>query len=282
MTAVVTDEHEAAAADVAGLRVDDGEGEADGHGCVDGVAALLEDLDAGVGGVVVDGDDHGVAGASGGEAGLLGRSDDGCGKEGGSCGGLTEAKVQGLSPWKDGLDEDTGVCGGDLSRDVVRVSGGGSRRPSLCGSLGFRDRLPAMNEVGESPLRRLRAMTVAGAVLMAIAGLVLSSPGASPTCPGGHRHELRHLRTRDGIFRCCGGCTCRLDRDVESPGPAEVGSGAGALDGNGDRVATTLGGLASVGGASLDGVAGVCRRPRIEEVGTWGIPMSIVMFTFAD
>ena len=44
---------------------DDGEGEAYGYGCVDGVAAVLEDFDAGVGGVVVDADDHGVAGAHG-------------------------------------------------------------------------------------------------------------------------------------------------------------------------------------------------------------------------
>ena len=60
---VVADEHEAASAEVAGEGVDDGEGEADGYGCVDGVAALLEDFDAGVGGVVLDGDDHGVLGA---------------------------------------------------------------------------------------------------------------------------------------------------------------------------------------------------------------------------
>ena len=61
----VADEHEAAAADVAGCGIDDGEGEAYGYGCVDGVAALLEDFDAGVGGVVLDGDDHGVLGADG-------------------------------------------------------------------------------------------------------------------------------------------------------------------------------------------------------------------------
>ena len=57
-----TDEHEAASAQVAGYRVGDGQGEADGYGCVDGVAAFLEDLEAGVGGVVLDGDDHGVFG----------------------------------------------------------------------------------------------------------------------------------------------------------------------------------------------------------------------------
>ncbi len=63
---LVADEHEAAAADVSGKRVDDGEGEAYGYGCVDGVAALLEDGDAGVGGVVLDGDYHGVLGTGGG------------------------------------------------------------------------------------------------------------------------------------------------------------------------------------------------------------------------
>ena len=60
---VVADEHEAAAAEVSSCGVDDGEGKADGDGCVDGVAALLQDGKAGVGGVVVDGDDHGVFGA---------------------------------------------------------------------------------------------------------------------------------------------------------------------------------------------------------------------------
>ncbi len=43
---LVADEHEAAAADVAGRGIDDGEGEANGDGGVDGVAALLEDLDS--------------------------------------------------------------------------------------------------------------------------------------------------------------------------------------------------------------------------------------------
>ena len=43
--------------------IDDGEGEAYGYGCVDGVAALFEDFDAGVGGVVLDGDDHRVLSA---------------------------------------------------------------------------------------------------------------------------------------------------------------------------------------------------------------------------
>ena len=40
------DEHEAAAADVAGGGVGDGEGEADGDGGVDGIAAGVENLDA--------------------------------------------------------------------------------------------------------------------------------------------------------------------------------------------------------------------------------------------
>ena len=36
-----------------------------GDGGVDGVAAFAEDFNAGVGGVVVDGDDHGVLGGDG-------------------------------------------------------------------------------------------------------------------------------------------------------------------------------------------------------------------------
>lgn len=85
---LVADEHEAAAADVARCRVDDGEGEADGHGCIDGIAALLEDGDAGVGGVVVDADDHGVPGAGGllGSRGLgveRGGDERGCDEQGG-------------------------------------------------------------------------------------------------------------------------------------------------------------------------------------------------------
>ena len=57
---VHADEHEAAAAEVAGLGKDDGEGEPDGDGRVDRIAAGLQDFDAGVGGVVVDADHHGV------------------------------------------------------------------------------------------------------------------------------------------------------------------------------------------------------------------------------
>ncbi len=62
---LVADEHKATAADIAREGVNDRESKADGHGCVDGVASLLEDLDAGVGGVVMDGDDYGVLGADG-------------------------------------------------------------------------------------------------------------------------------------------------------------------------------------------------------------------------
>ena len=61
----VADEHKSASADVAGRGIDDGKSEAYGYGCVDCVATLLEDFDAGVGGVVLDGDDHGVLGADG-------------------------------------------------------------------------------------------------------------------------------------------------------------------------------------------------------------------------
>ncbi len=62
---VLVDEHESATAEIAGEGIDDGEGKADGDGGIDGVAAFLQDLDAGVGGEVVDGDDHGVRGAHG-------------------------------------------------------------------------------------------------------------------------------------------------------------------------------------------------------------------------
>jgi hypothetical protein len=71
------DEHESSAADVASLGMDDGEGEAYGYGGVDGVASLLEDGEASVGGVVVDGDDHRVPGADG----LVGLGGEGRGSE---------------------------------------------------------------------------------------------------------------------------------------------------------------------------------------------------------
>jgi hypothetical protein len=59
---VLVDEHESAAAKIAGEGVHHGESETDGDRGVDGVAAGLENLDTGVGGEVVHGDDHGVRG----------------------------------------------------------------------------------------------------------------------------------------------------------------------------------------------------------------------------
>ncbi len=58
--------HEAAAAEIAGGGVDDGEGVADGDGGVDGVAALGEHVEAGFGGERLGGDHHGVAAGDGG------------------------------------------------------------------------------------------------------------------------------------------------------------------------------------------------------------------------
>ena len=77
---VHADEHEASAADVSGLGKDDGEGESYRDGCVDCIAAGFEDFDSGVGGVVVDADDHGVLGGRG------RRADDGVGIGHGSLG----------------------------------------------------------------------------------------------------------------------------------------------------------------------------------------------------
>ena len=72
---VDAEEHEATAAEVASLRVSDGEGEGGGDGGVYGVAALAENGEAGVGGVVLDGDDHGVLGLDGEVGGIVvGRS----------------------------------------------------------------------------------------------------------------------------------------------------------------------------------------------------------------
>ena len=59
-TGVLVDEHESSAAEVAGERVDHGESEADGDRGVDGVAAGLQNSNAGVSGEVMHGDDHGV------------------------------------------------------------------------------------------------------------------------------------------------------------------------------------------------------------------------------
>ncbi len=59
-------EHEAAAADISGDRVHDGEREAGGDRRIDRIAALLQDGDAGVRGVVMHADHHGVIGGGGG------------------------------------------------------------------------------------------------------------------------------------------------------------------------------------------------------------------------
>ena len=56
---------EAAAAQIAGEGMDDGEGKAGGHGRIHGVAAFAQDLHAGVGGKVVHADHHAVARANG-------------------------------------------------------------------------------------------------------------------------------------------------------------------------------------------------------------------------
>ena len=56
------DEHEAATAEVSGLREDDGQRESYGHRRVHRIAAGFEDFDAGVRCVVVDADHHGVPG----------------------------------------------------------------------------------------------------------------------------------------------------------------------------------------------------------------------------
>jgi len=53
--------HEAAAAEVTGLRVGNGEHEGDGDGRVDGIAAGPQDLDTDLGGEAVDGGDHRLA-----------------------------------------------------------------------------------------------------------------------------------------------------------------------------------------------------------------------------
>ncbi len=56
-----TQQQKAAAAQVAGHRVHDGQGKAGGHGGVHGVATLAQHLKAGVGGQVVDADHHPTA-----------------------------------------------------------------------------------------------------------------------------------------------------------------------------------------------------------------------------
>jgi hypothetical protein len=69
---LVADEHEAAAADVSGCGIDDGEGEAYGYGGIYCVAALFQDGYSGAGGVVVDAYDHRVGSAGRLEVRLLG------------------------------------------------------------------------------------------------------------------------------------------------------------------------------------------------------------------
>ena len=59
-------EHESAAADISRDRVHDGEREAGGDRRIDRIAALLQDGDAGVRGVVMHTDHHGVIGGGGG------------------------------------------------------------------------------------------------------------------------------------------------------------------------------------------------------------------------
>ncbi len=56
------DGHVAAAAEVAGEGMCDGQRETDRHGCVHGVTARLQDLEAGIGAVFFHGDDHAVPG----------------------------------------------------------------------------------------------------------------------------------------------------------------------------------------------------------------------------
>jgi len=62
---VGAEEKEAAATKIAGDGMNDGERKAGGYSCVDGVAAGLEDLETGVGGEVMNADDHAVPGAGG-------------------------------------------------------------------------------------------------------------------------------------------------------------------------------------------------------------------------
>jgi hypothetical protein len=56
----IAEKHEAASAEISGLGMDDGEGEAGGHGGIHGVASGLQHLDAGAGGELVDAGDDGV------------------------------------------------------------------------------------------------------------------------------------------------------------------------------------------------------------------------------
>jgi hypothetical protein len=140
---VLVDEHEAAAAEVAGKGIDDGERESDGDCCVDGVASGFEDVDPGVGGEVMYGDDHGVRGADGlialeTEGGL------GCVVWGGVLWGFLslrgEREREGEEDGGDGADGMKGYLHGlekDCDWSIVRRNGGAraritnERRPSL-------------------------------------------------------------------------------------------------------------------------------------------------------
>jgi hypothetical protein len=68
------EEHEAAAAEISGLGMNDGEGETGGHGGVNGVAAGVEHLDSGTRGKFVDAGDERVRSVSGAQ-GSRGRCD---------------------------------------------------------------------------------------------------------------------------------------------------------------------------------------------------------------
>jgi hypothetical protein len=59
------EEHKATTPQVASARVDNGESNASGHGGVNGVAAFAKDIKAGVGGKMMDADDHSMAGTDG-------------------------------------------------------------------------------------------------------------------------------------------------------------------------------------------------------------------------
>jgi hypothetical protein len=92
------DEHEAAATDVASGGVDDGKRKAGSDGCIDGVAALFEDCEAGVGCVVLYGDDHGVFGTDGFFGGGLSEEGAGGSEEQGGDGAARLSKIQGAFP----------------------------------------------------------------------------------------------------------------------------------------------------------------------------------------
>ena len=80
---LVADEHEAAAADISGCGVHDRERKAHGYGSVYCVAALFQDGYAGIGGIVMNADDHGVGCAGRLEVRLLGFAPRGGKREGG-------------------------------------------------------------------------------------------------------------------------------------------------------------------------------------------------------